>query len=395
MSDYRGVLMIPQTVTQYEQAFAGRFGAPAAFAFWKGRVALYAILKGLGIGPGDEVILPGYTCVMAVNPILYLGARAVFVDIEPATFNLDPVLVERAITPATKLIIAQHTYGYPVNMGAIMEIAGRHGIRVIEDCCLAFGSRYAGRTCGTFGAAAYFSFQWNKPYTSGLGGMALVNDRELAERIAAIREREVVQPGGREVNMLRAQLAVYRTVIYPQTTALAQNVFRMLTKAGVVVGSSSTAEFTPSPEPDFFKGMSPLQARAGLRQLGKVDAGVAHRRRLTELYRSLLAERGFAVPALPAEMDPVLVRYPVRVADKAKALAEASRHFLELGSWFECPLHPIETPMEQYGYHDGLCPQADRASRETVNLPLHRRCSEAVARKGVEFLASIGPAPAA
>ena len=385
--------MTAEAVTQYERAFADRFSASAAFAFWKGRVALYAILKGLGIGPGDEVILPGYTCVMAVNPIMYLGAKPVFVDIEPATFNLDPALVEKAVTPATKLIIAQHTYGYPVNMAAITDIASRHGIRVIEDCCLAFGSRYSGQLCGTFGVAAYFSFQWNKPYTSGLGGMALVNDRELAERIAAIREREVVQPTAREVHMLRAQLAVYRTVIYPRTTALAQNVFRALTKAGVVVGSSSTAEFTPAPEADFFKGMSPLQARSGLRQLAKVDAGVAHRRRLTELYRSLLSERGFDVPVLPPEMDPVLVRYPVRVADKTRALAEASRHFLELGSWFECPLHPIETPMEQYGYHEGMCPQADRASLETVNLPLHRRCSEAVARAGVDFLASIGPAP--
>ena len=99
-----------QAVDKFQNAFAEWLGVRSAFAFWKGRVALYAILRALGIGEGDEVILPGYTCVMDVNPIKYLGARAVFVDIEPATYNLDVRLLEDAITARTKAIIAQHTY---------------------------------------------------------------------------------------------------------------------------------------------------------------------------------------------------------------------------------------------------------------------------------------------
>ena len=133
---------------------------------------MYAILRALGVSEGDEVILPGYTCVMDVNPIKYLGARPVYVDIEPATYNLDVRLLEKAITPRTKVIIAQHTYGYPCEMDAILSIAGRHGIPVVEDCCLALGSTYKGKLCGTFGLAAYWSFQWNKPFTTGIGGMA-------------------------------------------------------------------------------------------------------------------------------------------------------------------------------------------------------------------------------
>jgi perosamine synthetase len=102
-------------------------------------VALYAILKGRGIGAGDEVILPGYTCVMAVNPIVYLRAKPVFVDIEPVTYNLDPDRIERAITPRTRLIIAQHTYGYPVHVGPVMDLARRKGPLP--------GSRAAGWRC--------------------------------------------------------------------------------------------------------------------------------------------------------------------------------------------------------------------------------------------------------
>lgn len=377
---------------RYQAFFAAPFGASRVFAFWKGRVALYAILRSLGIKEGDEVIVPGYTCVMAVNPIVYLGAKPVFVDIEPRTYNINPDLVEAKITPRTRLMIAQHTYGYPADMDAIMDISCRKGLPVVEDCCLALGSRYKGKLAGTFGVAGYFSFQWNKSFTSGLGGMAVVHGRELAGRIERIVEQELVRPTTREVAMLRAQLMVYRTAIYPRTTALAQSVFRWLTRKGLVVGSSSTCEFQPRMEAGFIKGMSQMQARVGLRQLAKLDDNIEHRRRMTRLYDSLLSERGWPVTQLPPEMEPVLVRYPVRVADKQRALAEAAGHFVELGSWFECPLHPIETPMEAYGYHTGMCPEADRASRETVNLPLHPRADEATARRTVDFICTVGQA---
>lgn len=384
--------MPSEFLKKYQQAFAAKIGAPFAFGFWKGRIALYAILKGMGITKNDEVIVPGYTCVMAVNPIVYLGAKPVFVDIEPVTYNINPNRIEAAITPRTRLIIAQHTYGYPADMNAIMDIAQRRGLPVIEDCCLALGSRYNGRLVGTFGLAAYFSSQWNKPYTTGLGGMAVVHDKEVAGNIEKMIEREVLPPGPRETRMLRAQLAVYRSLIYPRTTALAQNIFRGLTKMGLVVGSSSSAEFNPVMDTDFFKGMSDVQARSGLKQLIRLDRNCAHRKRMAALYEQLLAEKHWPLPTIPSLLDPVLVRYPVRVADKTKALQAAARHFVELGSWFECPLHPIETPMHLYGYYPGMCPEADKASAEVVNLPLHPRTNPGTIRRSVEYIVGVGPA---
>jgi len=376
----------------YEQAFAASLGIPHAFSFWKGRVALYAILKGLGIKEGDEVILPGYTCVMNVNPVFYLGARPIYVDIEPVTYNISPELIEARITPRTKVIIAQHTYGYPAAMDEITAIANRHGLVVIEDCCLAQGSRYRGRRVGTIGRAAYFSSQWNKPYTTGLGGIAVTSDDALAGRIAELCAHGRLQPGAKESFLLAAQLAVYRTFVYPRTTALIANVFRWLTKKGLVVGSSSTAEYAPDMAADFFKGMCGVQTRAGQRQLRHLDAGIAHRRQMAQLYADLLARKGWRPPAIPSNTEPALVRYPVRVADKEKALATAAGHFVELGSWFECPLHPIETPMRAYGYEDGMCPVAEQACREVVNLPLHPRTDRKTIERSVEFIASIGPA---
>jgi len=376
-----------KSCSKYEQAFARFFGVSHAFSFWKGRVALYAILKAMGIGPGDEVILPGYTCVMDVNPIKYLGARPVYVDIERENFNIDPALLEEKITKKTKVIIAQHTYGYPCRMDEIMDIAARKSVTVIEDCCLAFGSKYKGKTVGTFGKAAYFSFQWNKPYTTGLGGIAITSDAQLAQRIENLCAEKMHPPSSKEVLMLRAQLIVYRSLIYPRTTALAQSVFRYLTAKGVVVGSSSTTEYDPVIADDFFKGMSNVQARSGLRQLKKAETNMSHRKKIADLYDKLLTAKGWQGRKYDRSVaEPVMVRYPVRIAEKSKALAEAAAAGVELGSWFECPLHPIKTPLSAYDYDLVMCPEAEKASSEVVNLPVHRRAREKTARKSVEFI---------
>jgi dTDP-4-amino-4,6-dideoxygalactose transaminase len=309
------------------------------------------------------------------------------VDIEPDTFNINVNLLEEKITSKTKVIIAQHTYGYVCDMDAILEIANRHNITVIEDCCLCLGSTYKGKLAGTFGKAAYFSFQWNKPYTTGLGGMAICHDDNLAESIAQLCERELVQPSFKEAAMLAAQLLVYRTFIYPRTTALAQFLFRWMTKKGIVVGSSSTCEFEPTMADDFFKAMSCIQSSSGLRQLKKVEQNLLHRREMAKLYDEMLSEKGWTPRQYDsAVQDPVMVRYPVRIKEKGKALAEAASAGIELGSWFDCPLHPIETPLQMYGYETGMCPEAEKASREVVNLPLHPRAGAKTIKRSVEFI---------
>ena len=374
-------------IEEYQHKFAHFLSAERAFAFWKGRVALYALLWAFKVGQDDEVILPGYTCVMNVNPIKYVGARPVYVDIEPNTFNINVNLLEEKITNKTKIIIAQHTYGYPCEMDTIMKIAQSNGIPVIEDCCLALGSKYKGRMVGTLGRAGYFSSQWNKPYTTGLGGMLTTNNLELAGRIESLIVNEMRSPLGREVFMLWMQLMFYRLFIYPRTTALAQSLFRYLTKKGAVVGSSDSSEFKPEKADDFFKGVSKMQARSGIRQLSRIEENIAHRQKMAQLYDELLKAKGWKSSRdNREEAEPVLVRYPVRITEKDKALVQATKDGIELGSWFECPLHPIETPLASYDYEIGLCPEAEKAAREVVNLPLHPRVREKAAVKTVEFI---------
>ncbi|MFP4106089.1 MAG: DegT/DnrJ/EryC1/StrS family aminotransferase [Phycisphaerae bacterium] len=376
-------------VQEFERAFAQQIGHEYAKATWKGRVALYAILRAMGIQEGDEIILPGYTCVMNVNPIMYLGATPVYADIDPVTYNIRPERLEEKISSRTRAIIAQHTYGYPCEMDDILAVAGRHGIPVLEDCCLALGSRYKGKLCGTFGHAAYWSFQWNKPFTTGIGGVAATSDSSLAAAIEELCEREMEEPSPRQARLLAMQRLVYRAAIYPKTNATATRLFRWLTRKGIVVGSSSTAEFDPAIPAGFFTSMGPGQARAGLRQLGQLERNLTHRREMAQLYDQLLRESGWDLPNIQSHMDPVLVRYPLRISDKARAVTEAPSAYVELGTWFECPLHPMETPMEKYGYRDGMCPVAEEACREVVNLPTHPRANSNTARRTVAFIQSL------
>lgn len=135
--------------------------------FWKGRVALYVILKALGIGPGDEVIVPAYTCVVVPNAILYTGATPIYADINPTTYCCDAVEIERHITPKTRAIICQNTYGLSWEVDQIADMGKRYGIATIEDCTHGFGGTYKGRHNGSFCDASFFSSQWNKPFSTG------------------------------------------------------------------------------------------------------------------------------------------------------------------------------------------------------------------------------------
>jgi len=179
-------------VTEFEKRFAAYLGIKHAVAVVNGTAALHLALKVLGIGSGDEVIVPALTFVATVNPVIYVGAKPVVVDVDPYTWNIDPEAVEKSITERTKAVIPVHLYGNPARMDSIMELAHKYGLYVIEDATEALGSTYKGKMVGTFGHIGVFSFNGNKIITTGSGGMLVTEDLELARkaRILAHQGRE-------------------------------------------------------------------------------------------------------------------------------------------------------------------------------------------------------------
>lgn len=166
----------------FERGFADFINVRYATAVSNGTVAIHLALVALGVGPGDEVIVPTFTYIASVNPITQVGATPIFVDSERSSWQLDPEDIRRKITPRTRAIMVVHLYGHPANMVEIMKIAREHHLFVIEDCAEAFGSRIAGQHVGTFGDIATFSFFGNKTITTGEGGMVVTNDATLHDR---------------------------------------------------------------------------------------------------------------------------------------------------------------------------------------------------------------------
>jgi perosamine synthetase len=170
-------------VEKFQDTFREYIKMRYATAVSNGTVAIHLALLALGIGPGDEVIVPTFTYVASVNPIIYVGATPVFVDSDPDSWQLSVDDVIKKITPRTRAIIAVHLYGCPVDMEALMSVARQHRLFVVEDCAEAFGSRISDKHVGTFGDIATFSFFGNKTITTGEGGMVVTDDSELHDKI--------------------------------------------------------------------------------------------------------------------------------------------------------------------------------------------------------------------
>jgi len=353
-------------------------------AFWKGRVALYAILRAVGVGPGDEVVVPGFTCVVVPNAVRLAGATPVYADIERDGFNVDPAQVAEALTPRTRALLVQHSFGIPAAVQELVDLAAQRGVLVVEDCAHTLGGAHAGRTLGTAGDAAFFSFQWSKPYTTGLGGMAVTRDAAIGERLRAVHRETVVPPAAVRLRLL-AQYAVYRRLFTPRRAWSAQAILRTVSRLGLFVGSSSDAELQGEMPTDHGWRMGRFQEAQGEQLLRTVADRNAHADAVADRYDAHLARSGWG-PA-PRTPGASLLRYPVAVANKEPLLAAARGARVELGSWFETPLHPV--PLEEherFGYMAGHCPNAERAARQIVNLPLHRRVTAAEADRIASFV---------
>jgi perosamine synthetase len=174
-------------IEKFEAAFAEFCGVRHAVSCCNGTVALHLALLAMGVGPGDEVIIPTLTYVATANAVAYCGATPVFVDSEPATWNMDPELLRAAVTPRTKGVIVVHLYGHPTDMEPVMETAREHGLFVVEDAAEAHGAEYKGRRVGSIGDIATFSFYGNKIITTGEGGMVVTDDDAVARHVRQLK----------------------------------------------------------------------------------------------------------------------------------------------------------------------------------------------------------------
>lgn len=377
------------SITRFEHALRAHVfpdGSGHAVAYWKGRVALYAILKSLDLESGDEVILPAYTCVVVPNAIIYCGAKPVFVDIDPRTWTLDTQKIEEHITPRTRVIITQNTFGLSVDLDRIMEIARDHNLLVIEDCAHGLGGSYKGRPNGSTGTASFVSFQWNKTLTTGLGGMAFTSSSSMADRLRKLQYQASPVPSLVRMQ-LRAQLLAHSRLSDPRLHWAAMQSYRTLSRLRLAIGSSDSIETeSPSLPSGYLRRMCDVQSDLGIRLSKSLPSQLTHRRAVARAYRQSLQSLGIEPCYEPQDSTHSYLRFPLLVADKMKFLALAHRSGIEIGDWLNSPLHPVQNHLERWGYTHGTAPIAERTAAKMANLPTHIRTSAKVLERNIEFL---------
>jgi perosamine synthetase len=315
-----GQLVQGPRVREFEERFAEYCGVSHAVATSSGTTALHIAVLAHQVGPSDEVITSPFSFIASANCALYVGARPVFVDIEPDYFTIDPTKVEERITEKTKAIIPIHLYGQPCEMDAIVEIARKHHLAIIEDACQAHGAKYKGRSIGSFGTACY-SLYATKNITTIEGGMILTNDLQIAERARLLRNH----------------------------------------------GSPRTYEHVIL---GYNMRMTDLAAAIGLVQLKNLDEWNSIRCEHAAFLSSNLSKiKGVVTPKVRDHSEHVFHQYTIRIGDRDNSAQKLREKGVGVGIHYPTPIH--KQPLyKELGYTDVL-PEAETASREVLSLPVH------------------------
>lgn len=324
-------------IAAFEESFARFAGVRHAVATNNGTTALHLALVVLGLQPGDEVIIPTVTYIATANAVRYCGATPVLVDVCADTMNIDPAAIEAKITPRTRGIIPVHLYGHPAEMDAINQVAGRHGLWVVEDAAEAHGAEVRGRKVGGLGTCATFSFFGNKIVTTGEGGMVTTNDAELAAKLRLFRGQ----------GMDPARRYWFQVVGYNYR-------------------------------------MTNIQAAIGLGQMENIDAALADRSRIAGWYNEALAPLAgkIVLPATQSWAKEVYWMYNIFLADGTErerdaVMAKLDANGIETRPVFY-PMHVMPPYLESASY-----PVADTWAQRGINLPTHQDLT----REDIQYVA--------
>jgi dTDP-4-amino-4,6-dideoxygalactose transaminase len=309
-------------VKAFEDAFAKYVGARYCVAVNSGTAALHLALLALGIGPGDEVITVPHTFIATSEAISAVGARPVFVDVDPASYNMDPKKVEAAITSRTKALLPVHLYGNPADMDALLAIAKRHNLLLVEDACQAHGARYKDRMAGSMGAAGCFSFYPGKNLGAcGEGGAMVTDDEALAHKVRMLREH----------------------------------------------GSIKKYEHS---FPGYNFRMEGIQGAILAVKLPHLDNWNDRRRAIAKRYNERLAKQGVVLPAEEGYARHVYHLYVIQSDDREALRDYLAQRGIETGLHYPIPLHESEA-YASLGYRTGDFPVTEKLTQRIVSLPMY------------------------
>jgi dTDP-4-amino-4,6-dideoxygalactose transaminase len=329
--------ILGKEVAEFEKNFAAFCHAQYCVGTDSGTAALHLALLILGVKAGDEVITTTHTFIATAEVISLIGAKPLFVDIDPRTYNIDPTKIEAAITPRTRAIIPVHLYGQPAEMDAILDIAHKHNLRVIEDAAQAHGAEYRGRRAGTIGDVACFSFYPGKNLGAyGDAGALVTNDAALADHARVLRDHG------------RSEKYAHKLVGYG---------YRLDALQAAILGA----------------------------KLPHLDAWNARRREIADYYTELLTNTDIVTPYVPPHIKPIYHIYCIRSKNRDGLKQHLKARGIETGIHYPIPLH-LQPVYQNLGYNAGNFPETEKAANEILSLPMYPELTDAQAQQIVDAI---------
>jgi len=325
-------------VKEFERRIAQFTGAKYALATTSCTTALHLSLVALGVGPGDEVIVPAFTFAASANVVEHQGARPTFVDINPKTFNIDPLKIEKAISKKTKAIMPVHLFGLSADMEKIMKIAKKYKLSVVEDAACALGTKYYGKHVGTFGDTGCFSFHPRKPITTGEGGMIITNSKKLAQKLTSLRDHGAVI----------SDLTRHK-------------------KSGFKLSDHNLSGFNYR--------MTDIQGAIGVEQMKKLPFILKERKRKAVIYNKAFKNNPyFSIPFISKHSNHTYQSFILKIEEKSPiSRDELAEKLIESG----ISLRPGTQSVphlgyyrKKYAYKNSDFPESFKAENQTLTLPL-------------------------
>jgi dTDP-4-amino-4,6-dideoxygalactose transaminase len=345
--------------------------------FFRGRVALYTVLSALGIGKDDQVAIQAFTCIAVPEAIIACGASPLYIDVTPMGVNLDPEDLEKKITPKTKAIVIQHTFGVPAEMNKILHIANEAGIPVVEDCCHTLLSTYRDKVVGGFGIASFYSFEWGKPVVAGIGGGLQVNDPKLQQTIEQNYELYTYPDPITDLK-LNLQYLAYKILLRPSFYWKLRDFYHLLSDFKMIKGSyNPIGKDSGDIAKDFSFRMSISTLKRLKQELQHLSTMTSYTNWVIEQYQSKIISTNFIPVNQPEFSKVVFARYPLLCPDKQRLLSQAQKLNVEIADWYSTPVHPLQNnEWHLVDYEAQSCPNAEQVSSMIVSLPVGIRVKQ-------------------
>ncbi len=367
-------------VAEYEQQMTTLIGSGYGISFAAGRMAFYMLMKAMGIGEGDEVLLPGFTCSVMTNAVWRTGATPVFADIDADTFGSKAEEIEKKISSRTKMIVAQHSFGIPCDIQPIIELGKKHGIFVVEDCAITLDSSINGIKVGNWADASIFSTDHTKPLNTLIGGFLYTKDEFLYKKIKSL------SVGLPHLNK-NHQARLYRRFLFERKYYMPEN-YQMgiflnklyslkrrlkLNSKCTFLDSDYTKQFSTLKNYPYPAKTPPFLAQLGLFELERWDTEKKRRKKLLNSYINIMKQSNYNKYLPKVYLNSKLEIVPLRfifVLPDSKHLLNKMARFIDVNmTWFRTPIICCPDGPEGLGYEWGNCPESERMGLNIVNWP--------------------------